>query len=227
MADHHADYPVHSRSHLQKTLPVSRKLAVFDFDGTLTRHDSLIPFLHAVRGSVRLGYGMMKSLPWLVGYALKCIPNDTAKQRLLRYTLGGLPLDRLQEAGRAFAHNRIPTMLRPDMMARLRQHQAQGDDCILLSASLDLYLVPWARMVGFHNVLCSSLEMNKKQRVTGQLKGNNCYGTEKVRRIKEYISRPGCCYGYITAYGDSSGDIPLLKFSDEGYMVKNKINKTN
>lgn len=202
---------------------MTRRLAVFDFDGTLTRHDSLIPFLHAVRGSVGLGYGMMKSLPWLAGYALKCIPNDTAKQRLLRYTLGGLPLERLQAAGRDFARDRIPAMLRPDMMARLRQHQAQGETCILLSASLDLYLVPWARMVGFDDVLCSSLAVDGKQRVTGQLQGNNCYGMEKLRRIKEYISKSECDYDYITAYGDSSGDFLLLESVNEGYMVKNKI----
>jgi HAD superfamily hydrolase (TIGR01490 family) len=202
---------------------VTRKLALFDFDSTLTRHDSLIPFLRAVRGYWGLGWGMTKSLPWLAGYALKCIPNDTAKQRLLRYTLGGLPLDRLRAAGCAFAHDNIPTMLRADMMARLRAHQAQGEDCILLSASLDLYLVPWARATGFHDVLCSSLAVDQKQRVTGQLQGNNCYGIEKVHRIKEYISSLGHKYDYITAYGDSSGDMPLLRFANEGYLVKNEI----
>lgn len=202
---------------------MTRKLALFDFDGTLTWHDSLVPFLRAVRGYWGLGWGMTKSLPWLAGYALKCTPNDTAKQRLLRYTLGGLPLDALRAAGRAFAQDNIPTMLRADMMARLHAHQARGEDCILLSASLDLYLVPWARAEGFHDVLCSSLEEDQKHWVTGRLKGNNCYGTEKVRRIKEYISNSGRHYQSITAYGDSSGDLPLLKFADHGYMVKRTI----
>lgn len=202
---------------------MTHKLALFDFDGTLTRHDSLIPFLRAVRGYWGLGWGMTKSLPWLAGYALKCTPNDTAKQRLLRYTLGGLPLDGLRAAGRAFAQNNIPTMLRADMMARLHAHQARGEDCILLSASLDLYLVPWARAAGFHDMLCSSLEEDQNHRATGQLKGNNCYGIEKVHRIKEYISRHEHGYDYITAYGDSSGDMPLLRFANEGYLVKNEI----
>lgn len=202
---------------------MTRKLVLFDFDGTLTRHDSLIPFLHTVRGNVGLGYSMMKSLPWLTGYALKCISNDIAKQRLLHHTLGGLPLDRLQAAGRDFARNRIPAILRPDMMGRLRQHQSQGDDCILLSASLDLYLVPWARMMGFHDVLCSSLEFDTNRKSTGKLKGKNCYGLEKLRRARDYISVNNIKYECITSYGDSKGDIPVLKFSDRAYLINKNL----
>lgn len=193
-------------------------LALFDFDGTLTRGDSLLPFLRFALSPAGLAFGAVKSLPYLTAFALRLIDNETAKQNLLRHTLGGKPINELRATGRGFAAQRVPNLLRDDSMARLREHQSQGHTCVLVSASLDLYLQPWAETVGFDHCLCSRLETTAEQRATGQLAGGNCYGAEKVHRIQTLLAEIGKPTE-IHAYGDSRGDRPMLMLADHAYWV--------
>ena len=99
-------------------------------------------------------------------------------------------------------------------MARLAAHRAAGDRCVLVSASLDLWLQPWAQRHGFAAVLCSQLAADADGRASGRLAGANCFGAEKVRRLEAWLAgtRPR-----LVAYGDSRGDLPLLDFADEGW----------
>lgn len=203
-------------------MTAQRPIAFFDFDGTLTKGDSLIPFLRMVRGTPRFAMSLLASSPWLGAYAIGLMRNDRAKKALLRQTLAGMPLDELREYGRRFAGEFIPALLRPDTMARLRQHQADGHICVLVSASLDIYLEPWALDNGFEHWLVSSLHAEANGLVNGNLSGSNCFGEEKVRRIQGLLDDIGAS-SRTYAYGDSQGDIPMLKVVDEGYLVNKTI----
>ncbi|MCB1735477.1 MAG: HAD-IB family hydrolase [Gammaproteobacteria bacterium] len=196
-------------------------LALFDFDGTLTYGDSLLPFLRFALSPMELGVGALKSLPYLSAFALRLIDNETAKQNLLRHTLGGRSIRTLRSIGGEFAKNRVSGLLREDTMSRLGEHQALGHTCVLVSASLDLYLNPWADSVGFDHCLCSRLQTGNDQKATGRLAGGNCYGEEKVRRIHallEGLDAPES----IHAYGDSRGDRPMLAMADHAFWVTAK-----
>ena len=52
-------------------------VAVFDFDGTLTRRDSLLPFLHRAVGRFRFLWGMLVLTPMLLRYALRLIVSKS------------------------------------------------------------------------------------------------------------------------------------------------------
>lgn len=52
---------------------MSRSVAFFDFDGTLTRGDSLIPFLSMVRGRTRFVLDLLVAFPALVAYAMRVL----------------------------------------------------------------------------------------------------------------------------------------------------------
>jgi phosphatidylglycerophosphatase C len=198
---------------------VSKKLALFDFDGTLTRGDSLLPFLKAAAGPIGFAKALALASPWLAGYGLKLVRNDFAKQKLLASALGGMGAERLAELGRVFARDKVPGMLREDMKAVLRQRRDEGYNCVLVSASLDLYLKPWAQEEQFVAVLCSQLSYDAKGRATGKLLGTNCYGEEKVRRIEDWLQsreRPR----HIVAYGDTPGDGPMLALADQAFWVR-------
>lgn len=194
------------------------RLALFDFDGTLTTGDSLLPFLRQVVGPVRYAAGMALMSPVLAAYAIKLVRNDVAKQLLLGHLIGGLPHADLEASGQRFAAEGIERMLRPHMMARLTRHRDQGDLCVLVSASLDVYLKPWARARGFDEVLCSSLGVDAEGRVTGRLDGGNCFGPAKRERIDAWLGgrRPG----HIVAYGDSRGDREMLALANEAYLLR-------
>jgi len=194
-------------------------VALFDFDGTLTRGDSLVPFLKAVAGPAGLAGAMAASLPWLAGYALRLTRNDVAKERLLSSALRGRRHADLEAAGREFARKTVPDMLRSDMMAIVERNRAEGRRCVLVSASLDLYLAPWAAEAGFDHLLCSRLETDERQCVTGRLLDGNCHGPRKVALIRKLFADWDKAPRDIVAYGDTKGDFPMLALADRAFLV--------
>lgn len=190
-------------------------VAVFDFDGTLTTRDTLFPFLLHVVGLTRFVSRLVRSVPALIGYATRTLPNDVAKQRLLINYLSGMGNQELEMLGKSFANDVLPTMLRKRAMDRMQWHQKQGHSCVVISASLDVYLTPWAAQFGIDKVLCTSLETGNDGIVTGRLATKNCYGVEKCRRLEEWLgTRSDFC---IYAYGDSRGDRELLAMADYSF----------
>lgn len=201
---------------------MSKVIAFFDFDGTLTRRDSLMPFLRMVRGTPRFALDILATSPYLAAYTLRIMRNNVAKEALLQRAIGGLPIEHLRERGLQFSKNIIPTLLREDVCSRLRAHQKQGHCCVLVSASLDVYLEPWAKNAGFDYCIATSLAVSPEGLASGKLDGANCYGQEKVRRIERLIGEVGLP-SRSYAYGDTVGDIPMLTMADEGYWVKGGI----
>lgn len=183
------------------------ELALFDFDGTLTDRDTLLPFLRRLAGARGYWLGMAKMSPSLLGYAGGLIPNHIAKERLLRHFLAPLEAARVEAEAERFAAEAIPRWLRAGVVARLREHQQAGHICLLVSASPELYLRHFAEKMGFEALLCTRLE-RVDGRYSGKLLGANCHGPEKVRRIEAWLA--GRQTGVIHAYGDSSGDREML-----------------
>lgn len=198
--------------------PTSRAMAFFDFDGTLTHGDTLMPFLRFVVGTPAYYAKLARLGPVLGAYLAGLLRNDVAKPIVLKRYLAGYAMDELRALGQRFSTDVIPGMLRPHGMAQLRWHQQQGHECVLVSASLDVYLNAWACQAGFARVVCSSLAVDARHRATGELDGRNCHGAEKVRRIAPLISRAAPPTTY--AYGDTRGDIAMLQHVDTGLMLR-------
>ena len=69
------------------------KIALFDFDGTLTRHDTFISFAKFAVGKRRFYLSFLKSAPWLMLWKFGIITNGDAKQRLFGFLYKGMPYD--------------------------------------------------------------------------------------------------------------------------------------
>jgi phosphatidylglycerophosphatase C len=182
-------------------------VAVFDFDGTLTKRDSFFPFLRLLAGPRVFLVGMVSCSPALLAYFLRFLPNWRAKEAFLMYFLGTLTPEQLHIPAQQFAVEVIPKLLRPEAVQRLRWHQEQEHSIVVVSASLEDYLCPWADTMGIQRVLGTRLEV-KSGKYTGRIQGKNCYGPEKVERLQEYLGDLSryCLY----AYGDTKGDKDLL-----------------
>jgi phosphatidylglycerophosphatase C len=188
-----------------------RIVAAFDFDGTISTCDSLQRFLSGALGWPRFAWGAVLALPWLAACALHLTDRHHAKERLLRTTLGGRPAAQVEQWAAEFVAQRLSQWLRPQMLARLAWHQAQGHSTVLVSASPSLYLALWARQMGFDAALCTELEV-RNERYTGRLASRNCWGPEKVLRLAAWWQddEPSLLY----AYGDSRGDAEMLARAD-------------
>lgn len=190
-------------------------IAAFDFDGTITYCDTFIPFLLFISGKAQFTKHLFFLIPQFLAYKLGRITNVNAKEAFISSFLSGTEYSQLQILGKEFAVRLLPRLVRKQMVEKIRWHKKQGHQCILVSASLDIYLRPWATLVGLDDVISSQLEINEQGYITGKLKGDNCYGVEKSRRMREWLS--GSEPYYLYAYGDSAGDIELLGMADKKY----------
>ncbi|MDH4057081.1 MAG: HAD-IB family hydrolase [Gammaproteobacteria bacterium] len=193
-------------------------VAAFDFDGTLTYRDSLLPFLRFMSGSVTFTQNLVRLSPVLFRLSVGMQDRHAAKEAFLRRFVTGMPRSNLEEYGRTFAREKIARMLRDEGMKRLKWHQQQKHTCILISASLDTYLEHWTRLHNFDHLVCSKLEYDSNGCATGMLSGSNCRGAEKVRRLYDAVGRESITELY--AYGDSSGDKELLAAADHSFLKK-------
>lgn len=197
---------------------MSRAVVLFDFDGTLTRHDTLLPFLYRLVGPWRFFMRFLRSLPTLVLFAMKRLPNGVAKQRMLHHFLDGMSLEDLRRGGEVFAVQYLDQMLRDSGMAMLHKHLRAGDCCVLVSASLDLWLQPWVQRHGLDDLICSRLEADAQGRVSGTLQDGNCHGWEKVKRIHAWAKGRDILISH--AYSDSRADLPMLSLAQQAYLLE-------
>lgn len=191
-------------------------VAAFDFDGTLTYCDTLMPFLLYTFGPVTFFYKLLLLLPTFFSFLIKRKSRQETKEAVLTLFFLGSAIEQVHNNGIDFAKSRFLRMLlRPSVMKCLKWHKQQKHRCILISASLDVYLLPWSKQVGFDDLLSSSLEMDKERKVTGKLQGDNCRGMVKVRKLESLLG-PRQQYE-LYAYGDSDGDKELLAYADHAY----------
>ncbi len=195
-------------------------IAAFDFDGTLTRGDTFRPFLARGLGWPRFLLALLQCSPWLTGYALRLVRNDVAKARLMRATLSGRPISEMDDWTTRWLEHDFPGELQGWSMARLAWHQQAGHCCVLVSASPDIYLRRVARQLGFDGLICTEMEV-QGARLTGRMRTPNCYGEQKVRRLQAWIStrfgREAADAMTIYAYGDTSGDKPMLRLAQHAW----------
>ena len=195
-------------------------VAAFDLDGTLTRSDTLGPFLREVCGTAAFVRAFAADAPRIVLAGIGAGSRDDAKERMLRRLFGGRSHAELAARGRAFGESgsRRPVCV-PEMIARVAWHAGAGHEVAIVSASLDVYVEPTAERLGIGTVLCSRMEVNAAGLVTGNLVGGNCRAAAKLRRIRERFGEGGY---ELWAYGDSAGDAEMLAAADHPVRVKRR-----
>lgn len=187
-----------------------KQLYAFDFDGTLTTHDSLLVFIRYAKGTHGFLWGFLCHAHLLVLMKLGLYPNWKAKERVFSYFFKGMPIEVFDTLCRQFAADHRE-LLRPEGVKTLQQAQAEGAEVLIVSASIDNWVQPFFPDV---KVVGTQVEV-----INGHLSGRfltqNCYGQEKVNRILALY--PDRSEYHLTAYGDSRGDKELLAFADEAH----------
>lgn len=196
-------------------------IVAFDFDGTLTVRDTVIPYLAAVAGRPALARAAADRR---LARALARRDRDSAKEVIVGTLLGGRTRDELKEAGQVVSRRILELWMREDTVSRLRWHQSRGHSVLIVSASLGPYLHPTAAELGVETVLCSELEYDIEGICSGRIAGSNCRGAEKVRRLEEWASARGDLgEGWLHhAYGDSAGDRAMLALARSAHRVKRR-----
>lgn len=197
-----------------------RPVAVFDLDGTLVRRDTFLPFLfHYGRRHWRLRASLTAPW-WLAAYAGRLIPDFAAKERLLTSFLAGECLADIAAHAEWFCERWVARRLHPLAMARLDEHRRSGHRTILLSASPSVYVEAVARFLGIEEAVSTRVR-SENGRCLGTLDGGNCKGAAKLCRLQEYLGveeTPDDSH----AYGDSTHDLPVLRWVQHGFLVRRR-----
>ncbi len=198
-----------------------KKIAFFDFDGTITYKDSLYDFcfFYFKDRKIEFFYKIVKALPVLLGYKLKLINNSIAKEKIFTILFKNTSIDFFRQKATDYSLNRIDKIVRKDAKEELNKLKKLGFKIVIVSASLKCWLEPWCNKNDFE-LISTELEIKDKI-ITGKFKGNNCYGREKVLKILEKYNLEE--YNDIYAYGDSEGDKYMLSLAKEKFYKKFKL----
>lgn len=197
-------------------------VAAFDFDGTLASGGSVLRFLVAVRGVTPVAVAVTRGLPKLARAAVVGgAAADEAKELLFIRVLGGLRADHVERVAAAFAERHVRRRLRPEVRAHLERHRELGHRIVIVSASPELYIAPAAGLLGAAGSLGTRLAVDASGRLTGRYEGKNCRGAEKYARIMSWMRADGLTGNggrqpVLWAYGNSRGDLHLLRAADHG-----------
>ncbi len=191
------------------------RVAVFDLDGTLTRHDTLWPYL---RGWARRH---PRARFWPAGVAAAArYPFDRDRGRLkstlIRAAMGGALRTEVAAWTADYVAGLGDAELCPGALREVARHKQAGDRLVLLSASIDLYVPDIGRRFGFHETICTAVAW-QGDRLDGGLASANRRGDEKRRCVEALRNRHTGLL--VTAYGNAESDFPHFEVVDEAVLV--------
>jgi HAD superfamily hydrolase (TIGR01490 family) len=194
------------------------RLAIFDLDGTIARHDTLAPYVfgYLVRKRLWRAPALLLLLPVLLCYALGLVGRGGLKSAFIRTALGGCRRKRLERWTAIFVERLVAHELFPQALEAIQAHARRGDHLVLLSASTDLYVPAIGHALGFQEVICTGVRW-KGERLRGTLTTPNRQGEEKARCVTALRARhPGV---QAVAYGNAASDLEHLKLVERGVLV--------
>ena len=191
-------------------------IAIFDLDGTITHHDTLMPLVMR----------QLTRRPWRLARLLLVAPaalrflfdhdRGALKQSLLRATLRGTPRATIAALAQEFVRDKIARGCFRDALATIRRHRDAGHHLVLMSASVDFYVPEFGRQLDFDQVICTEVRW-VDERLDGTLISANRRGEEKARCVRELLAMRPRTESF--AYGNSGADLPHLALVSHGQLV--------
>jgi HAD superfamily hydrolase (TIGR01490 family) len=193
------------------------QLAVFDLDGTITRRDTLLPYVMGFPTSTsRKLLGLLVFLGPLFLFAIGRRDHGQLKSAFIRSILGGETRARIQAWTAKFVPALLGQGVYADALSTTARHRQDGARLVLMSASTDLYVPAIGAALGFDEVICTGVRWNG-DRLDGHLTTPNRRGTEKTRCFEELRqTHPGLT---TAAYGNAASDLDHLRLADQPLLV--------
>lgn len=194
------------------------KLVLFDFDHTITQSDSFMGFLrHSVSSGKRF-WVFFSLLPAIARFKLGG-DGEMLKVRVLSKCFKGWSKEELEAKGRSFAEKLHQSKNYKDTVySDFLKYQNAGDKVVLVTASLDTWIEPWAELNGVE-VICTKLKYVNGL-FAGELLGKNCNRLEKKQRVLEVFNLAD--FDEVIAYGNPGPDDEMISLANKQYRVPKK-----
>ncbi|WP_294220451.1 HAD family hydrolase [uncultured Chryseobacterium sp.] len=189
-----------------------KKLYCFDFDGTLTYKDTMFMYLKFY-DPTKFRLQFLKHVPLFVLLKLRLAETEKVKKSFIGSILKGQTQEKIEKKSRQFFEANYPKIVRENALDFIKNIDRENTQSLMVTASLDIWAKPFAD--AFKMKLLATQAEFKNGVFTGNFIGKNCNGKEKLSRIQEEIKDKK--YDKILAFGDTSGDKPMLKWANEGH----------
>ncbi len=185
------------------------RLYLFDFDGTISKSDSMFDFLKTIHGLPYFYFLLFKAVPIFVCYKLKIINKDKFKDSFLMIFLSKFSFSKLEIISNDFSFLYEKKLKSSAIKYINNLKKDKNNEIIIVTASLDIWIKPIAEKLGIKFI---STKASFNNNLYNGIKGKNCWGKEKVNRIKLAYNLKK--YNEIHAFGDSEGDFEMLNIAN-------------
>ena len=187
-------------------------VVLFDFDGTLSAHDSNVEFAkYCLRHSPRTWL----FLPMILVGAIMLIFNSASvrgREIMRRYTNEQMLKKFVPSFAKEYKRERFGWAA-----DQVRAEHNAGRIVILVSASADYLIHQLVRDMKFDAVLCSRMNPKKPWKYEFL-----CWGANKVIAIDTWARRNKIIPRVVRAYSDSKSDMPMMELAAEQVWIDAK-----
>lgn len=199
---------------MHATSKTHKNLALFDFDGTLCKRDSFTGFIFYALKKRHIVKQGIKILPWIQAYYLNIYPANSMRIRLFRSMFKDADALEMMQLAEDYAKDLIH-QLDASLYQQLLTHQENGDDIVLVSASIDIYLKTVCQILNIDLICTNTVILDGK--FSGEYSTPDCSSEQKRIRILEKYDLDQ--YHKVYAYGNSIEDLEMLSLADYPFMV--------
>ncbi|MCE4555158.1 HAD family hydrolase [Roseateles cellulosilyticus] len=190
-------------------------LTLFDLDGTLIPVDSDHSF-----GQFMVEVGWADAAVWGAKNDEFFAHYNAGTLDLAAYVAfatsawRGRPLDEALAMRERFMAEVMAPALRPEAVALVERHRAEGDLIALVTATNEFVTAPIAEAFGIEHLIAVQLERDAAGAYTGAVRGVPSFREGKIQRVQAWLEGLGAQwrdFGRVTFYSDSTNDLPLLE----------------
>lgn len=195
------------------------KLALIDFDGTITSKDTLISFVAYITPWYRWPSAFLRLLPHYIGYLTRILNAEQFKVHFLNQFIRHKSKVELENEIAEFHKKKLGGLLYLQALESIQVLRTRGYHIVLVSANIAPLVKPFCDK---YQLECIATELEWVNGLySGKLATQNCKGEEKARRICESLDLSG--YEFIAAWGDHPSDLPMLHLAHfQGYRIFHK-----
>lgn len=199
-----------------------RKLAIFDLDNTLLAGDSD----HAW-GEFLINEGLVDADDHRRqndAFYAQYQQGTLDMQQYLEFAIApvvGFSRERLDELHQRFMQQHVDPIVLPAALALVEEHKANGDLCLIVTATNRFVTQPIATRFGVHDLIATDLQIADEV-FTGKIEGIPCFQAGKIRKLQSWLDanpEHGANISHSVFYSDSFNDIPLLEAAGEAVAV--------
>lgn len=200
-----------------------KKLAIFDIDYTITKKETLMEFYkYSLEEDIKNIRFLPRALYSGLMYGVGIYDERRVKECFLKF-IDNIEEEKLQDLVKRFYKNRLSKILYKDAVDMMYKLKKEGYDIYLISASPEFYINEFYNIDVVDKVIGTRFEF-KEGKFIRRMLGSNCKGEEKVKKLKEVLSKENIEVDFKDSYmfSDSLSDKPLLDLVGKPYLINYK-----